>query len=442
MWLGMIAHNLTLFAEDQTAPTDLKHRVLRRLVRMRYQLMGGFFFAVLLPFLLRSQGVFGANLLSYQNSTIGTFAALIFGFIVLRKTTSLPGSAAFINVLPAFIISFGAVMVIFFGLRLEYSRYQFLVSFILTVSWFYFVMVAISRAKRPAFGVIPGGRADHIRDIGAVDAVILNSIEDAESFRGLPLVADFRNDDLSDDWERYLAEQAVRGRSVFNARQLIESLEGKVELQHLSENNVGQLSLDDLYRPAKKYIDGIAAALVLVVFFPVFFAIGVAIRLDSPGPALFRQTRVGFRGATFTVYKFRSMRMQSENERNLNTDMTQSDDDRITRLGAIIRKLRIDELPQLINVVRGEMSWIGPRPETLRLSRWYESEIPFYRIRHAVRPGITGWAQVRQGHVTSVEDVREKLEYDLFYVKNFSIWLDILVVIHTIRVVFTGKGAK
>ena len=438
----MITHNLTLFAGGEAEDANWKIRWLRRLVRMRYQLLGGMLFGVVVPVLLRAQGVLGPKLLDYQNSTLGTFAALIIGFIVLRKTTSLPGSAAFMNVLPAFILSFGTVMVIFFGFRLEYSRYQFLVSFILTVMWFYAIMVAFLRARRPSFGIIASGTADRLRDNPHVDVVALKSVADAERLDTLPLVADFSSGQMTDEWERYLAEQAVRGRSVFNARHLVESLEGKVQLEHLTENSLGQLALDQIYRPAKQYVDTVTAFIALILLSPLMVAVGHAIRLDTPGPALFKQTRVGFRGRHFTVYKFRSMRVQSKADADLKSDMTKSDDDRITRVGAFLRKSRLDELPQLINVLRGEMSWIGPRPETLNLSSWYEEQIPFYRIRHAVRPGITGWAQVRQGHVTSVDDVREKLQYDLFYVKNFSVWFDVLIVIHTIRVILTGSGAK
>lgn len=435
--------NFTLMGGTHVHHETLPIRLLQRFFRMRYQLLSGIIIGVLLPFLLRSQGVFGSNLLDYQNSTFGTFAALLIGFVIMRKMTALPGSSAYINVLPAYLISYGIVMVIFFGFRLDYSRYQFLTSFVLTVSWFFIVMVVLRRVRRPAFGIIAGGRTDHLITNTFVDTVVLRSVADAEANTHLPLVADFLNEGLSDEWERYLAEQAVRGRSVYNARQLIESLEGKVRLEHLSENSLGLLSIEDIYRPAKKYIDAVAAAIVLTFISPLLLAVGLAIRLDSPGPALFRQERVGFRGKTFTVYKFRSMRVQEEPETpGLEGDMTASDDHRITRIGRILRKTRIDELPQLINVLRGEMSWIGPRPETLRLSVWYEKEIPLYRIRHLVRPGITGWAQVRQGHVTSVEDVREKLRYDLFYVKHFSVWFDVLIVIHTIRVLLTGKGAK
>ena len=153
---------------------------------------------------------------------------------------------------------------------------------------------------------------------------------------------------------------------------------------------------------------------------------------------------MGYGGKPFTLYKFRSMRVAptSAAAGDVQKDMTESDDDRITRIGKLIRRTRIDELPQLLNILLGQMSWIGPRPETLALSAWYEDKIPFYRYRHILRPGITGWAQVKQGHVTSVDDVKEKLEYDFYYVRNFSVWLDILIVMQTVRVIFRGHGAK
>ena len=122
--------------------------------------------------------------------------------------------------------------------------------------------------------------------------------------------------------------------------------------------------------------------------------------------------------------------------------MTRDHDPRITRLGAFLRKSRIDELPQILNILKGEMSWIGPRPEAAPLAEWYESQLPFYQYRHIVPPGITGWAQVNQGHVTDPDDVLDKLHYDFFYIKNFSIWLDMLIVLKTLRTMLTGFGAR
>jgi lipopolysaccharide/colanic/teichoic acid biosynthesis glycosyltransferase len=122
--------------------------------------------------------------------------------------------------------------------------------------------------------------------------------------------------------------------------------------------------------------------------------------------------------------------------------MTEKKDLRITRVGHFLRRYRLDELPQVINVLIGQMSWIGPRPEAMPLSAWYESELPFYRYRHIVRPGITGWAQLKQGHVADVGEVLEKLHYDFYYIKNFSFWLDLLILAGTIRIIFTGYGAR
>jgi lipopolysaccharide/colanic/teichoic acid biosynthesis glycosyltransferase len=122
--------------------------------------------------------------------------------------------------------------------------------------------------------------------------------------------------------------------------------------------------------------------------------------------------------------------------------ITREGDPRITRIGRVLRRSRLDELPQLINILRGERSWIGPRPEAVVLSRWYDAELAFYPYRHIVRPGITGWAQVNQGHVADVDEVHEKLHYDFYYIKNFSPWLDLVIVMRTIRIMLTGFGAK
>lgn len=440
---SVIAQSFPFYADAATLAGKRSPGWLTLLTRTRTQLIGGYLLCVLFP-VLRFEGLVPPDqwLDNSFNSTIAASAAFLVGFIILRKTSTLPGSAAFMSVFPAFVLSFAIVAIVLFGFRLSYSRTQFLQSFALCVVWFYVLMVACVRSRRLVFGVIPGGRTTTLRHIGAIDTVLLPTVEDAHKEPSLPIVADFAQGDLSDEWERYLAEETIRGRQVYSAVPLLESLEGKVQLAHLSANSWGQLSLDLLYRPAKRYLDSAIALVALILLSPLMLATAAAIRLDSAGPALFRQTRMGFRGKTFTVFKFRSMRIQATGDDARRADMTLSGDDRITRIGRLIRKTRIDELPQIINVLRGEMSWIGPRPETLRLSEWYETEIPFYRIRHTVRPGITGWAQVRQGHVTSVDDVREKLQYDLFYVKHFSVWFDVLIAVHTVRVILTGHGAR
>jgi lipopolysaccharide/colanic/teichoic acid biosynthesis glycosyltransferase len=156
---------------------------------------------------------------------------------------------------------------------------------------------------------------------------------------------------------------------------------------------------------------------------------------------LFRQRRIGHAGHPITVYKFRTMRDATASDER-GAAITKNEDDRITRVGRVLRKLRIDELPQIINILKWEMSWIGPRPEANVLSLWYTDEIPFYRYRHVVKPGISGWAQVNQGHVAEVDEVHRKLQYDFYYIKYFSPWLDVLILFRTIKTILNGFGAR
>ena len=406
------------------------------------QLVGSLLIGVLGASLIRHAFLGSAPEFDPGNTAIGTSLSVLGGLVIYRKVTSLPGTAALINTLPAFAVSYVIFVALFSALRIDFSRQEFVLSFILTLTYMALLGAAAARARRPAFGYVAGGAAGELLDVTHVDWVEFTSPAEAAEFPELALAGDLQDEALSPEWERFLAEAAISGRRVYNARQLRESLIGRVEIRHLSENAFGHLAPDSIYAPLKLYIDVAAAFIVLVLLAPLLLLTGLLIRLGSPGPAIFAQERMGYRGKVFTMYKFRSMRQAAPEAAGLSADMTRNDDARITWLGRFIRKTRIDELPQLVNILKGEMSWIGPRPETVRLSRWYEAEIPFYRYRHIVRPGITGWAQVRQGHVTSVTDVSEKLQYDFFYVKNFSPWLDFLIAALTVRVMLTGLGAK
>lgn len=412
--------------------------------RIRFQLGGAILIGVIAPIIARNYfEMFPDQLLNYQNSVLGTLASVLIGYMMYRKVSALPGAGTFMNILPAFLSSYTMVAAVFFAIRLGYSRSQFLMSFLLVLAWFYaFSAIRAAFAKRRYLLVASqSGYADqHIRGL---DCVITNDIAQAEEHADLPIIVDFSSAEISEDWERYLAEQAISGRQVFNSRQILESIQGRVMVRHLSENSFGHLAPDSIFAPAKRYLDLISATLVLIALSPMLAILGLLIKMESKGPAIFRQTRIGFRGEKFTMYKFRSMREKTPEElRQRESDITKDDDDRITKIGQFIRLTRLDELPQLINIIRGEMSWIGPRPETVALSEWYEKEIPFYRYRHIVRPGITGWAQINQGHVASIGDVKTKLEYDFFYVKYFSLWTDILILVQTVRVMISGSGAR
>ena len=196
------------------------------------------------------------------------------------------------------------------------------------------------------------------------------------------------------------------------------------------------------YFHLKTIIDFVAALVLLPILLVPMLLVALAIRIDSRGPAIFRQHRLGLSGKPITVLKFRTMEVHDHVGDARSAATTVAEDDRITRVGAFLRRTRIDELPQIFNILKGEMSWIGPRPEALALSDWYVDEIPFYRYRHVVRPGISGWAQVNQGHVAHVDEVREKLQFDFFYIKYFSPWLDILILFRTVKTMATGFGSR
>lgn len=191
---------------------------------------------------------------------------------------------------------------------------------------------------------------------------------------------------------------------------------------------------------AKRLFDVIVSAILLVVSFPIMLVAGLCIFLDSGFPLLYRQERIGLGGRRFTMYKLRSMKNGAESDGT--PRWAAAADDRTTRVGRVLRNLRIDELPQIINVFKGEMSFVGPRPERPYFVEQLEKKIPYYLLRHSVKPGITGWAQVRYPYGASVDDAVEKLQYDLYYVKNHTLFLDLVILFSTVAVVLWNKGAR
>jgi exopolysaccharide biosynthesis polyprenyl glycosylphosphotransferase len=187
----------------------------------------------------------------------------------------------------------------------------------------------------------------------------------------------------------------------------------------------------------KRFVDIVAASVLLVILSPLMLLAVIAIMLESSGAVFYSQLRNGLYGNPFRVYKFRSMRQDAE---KMGVQWAQKRDPRITRVGYCLRLMRIDELPQLWNVLRGEMSLIGPRPERPEFDSKLVTQIPYYNLRYLVKPGITGWAQVLYPYGASVEDAYEKLSYDLYYIKNYSLWLDLAIAFKTVRVVILGKG--
>jgi sugar transferase (PEP-CTERM system associated) len=234
----------------------------------------------------------------------------------------------------------------------------------------------------------------------------------------------------------------LSGVIVEDAHSLFEKLMGGVMLERLSAS---WLILSDGFRKdsllmfSKRVLDVIISLVILALFSPLLLIIGLAIFLESGGPVLFRQERVGLHGRTFSILKFRSMRQNAEED---GPKWASREDARITRIGGFLREYRLDEVPQLVNVLRGDMSFVGPRPERPEFVHMLGEQIPFYHERHTIRPGLTGWAQIKYQYGSSVEDAKTKLEFDLFYIKHLSLFLDLAIVFHTVQVVLSGKGAR
>lgn len=377
------------------------------------------------------------------NSMVYSGLAYLGGLFLIRRVSAFPGTNAFGLIIPSFCTSFGVAGALIILLRQEYIISLLLSGFVLSLSLVFLINFYVQRNVTQRFYTLPSTDLGKLPLLPGIEWVVLESARLPDD-PNMQIVADLRHD-YPAEWERLLAEAAVAGYPVYHIKHVAESLTGRVALHHLSENNFGSLIPNLAYRKVKRVADVIAAIVLLPLLAPALALIALVIRLDSAGSPIFRQERMGFRGKVFTMYKFRTMRPREEvgDESAARHDaVTQSGDARITRVGAFLRRTRLDELPQMINILRGEMSWIGPRPEAVPLSRWYELEIPFYQYRHIVRPGITGWAQVNQGHVADLNAVNLKLNFDFYYIKNFSAAIDILIVLKTIRTMVTGFGSK
>jgi sugar transferase (PEP-CTERM system associated) len=240
-----------------------------------------------------------------------------------------------------------------------------------------------------------------------------------------------------------LLQLRLNGVRIEEATSWLEKISGRIEVEQLYPS---WLIFADGFRFSTSFnlmrrgLSTLMSLGLLLVVLPFLPFVILAIKLDSRGPVVYRQKRVGRAGHTFFCYKFRTMRQDAEADTG--PTWAGDDDPRITRVGKFLRTSRIDEIPQLWCVLKGDMAFVGPRPERPEFVEWLTLEIPYYGVRHAVRPGITGWAQVRYKYGNTVEDAKEKLQYDLFYIKNASLGLDILIMFQTIKIVLLGRGAQ
>ncbi|HEU0044515.1 sugar transferase [Sphingomonas sp.] len=411
-------------------------------LQLLLQLLGvslaSFFVPLLSPLLI--SGTLGTDLPQTWNSQIASFLAAIAALFGFRRVTLYPGARAFAYVLPTFSTTFGLATAVLLATRIPYSGTMLLAGYVASLGITFLIAFVTQRRAAPTrMYYVPTGNTGIIADSPQIEWVELR-VPELPADPDAAVVADLRFDH-DPAWERMLARAAISGRAVYHTKQLRESLTGRVDIEHLSENSFGSLLPNLAYRGVKRTMDLLACVLAVPVLFVPMLGVALLIRLDSPGPVFFRQRRMGYQGHPFDMIKFRTMEHRDCDE-ELHAAITQADDVRVTRVGRFLRRTRIDELPQLVNILRGEMSWVGPRPEALPLSEWYERELPFYAYRHIVRPGITGWAQVNQGHVAELGDVHIKLHYDFYYIKYFSAWLDALIALRTVAIILTGYGAK
>ena len=235
----------------------------------------------------------------------------------------------------------------------------------------------------------------------------------------------------------------VNGCQVLEWPGFFEKLSGRIPIDSLAPSffifNEG-FRKSRFLLSIRRVVSAIVAAVLLVLLLPVFLVVAVLIKLDSPGPVIYSQIRVGQNGKRIRIYKFRSMR--NDAEQNGDAVWAVENDPRITRVGGFLRKSRMDEFPQLFNVMIGELDFVGPRPERPEFVEKLQDQIPYYALRHTVKPGITGWAQVMFHYGSSIDESKEKLQYDLFYIKNMSLKLDLLILFHTVKIVLLGRGAR
>lgn len=430
-----LPHSILQFGAQSS---DWRIRLGAALRSNRFVFFGTLTFGIFLPEVIHSTAVsgrfFGQCISPVDAGLVSALFALILTHFALQRVGILPLVEDKTIILPTIIITFAIIAMGLSLLVRVYGRYHLVSAFFGAVIWYLFVAIMRARSYRPRLAFIGNLPEDPDFLSLRLDWQIIRNPRIPRDVHGIVFDS---SKYLGPRWERFFARAVMRNIPVYDLTQIREMTIGRVRLSDRPELVFGQLLPSQPYLRIKRVFDTILLIPGILFALPIILLAALAIRLESPGPALFVQRRVGYQGRIFLCYKLRSMRTDISG-----AAYTSENDPRITRVGRFIRKWRIDELPQLYNILRGEMSWIGPRPEAVSLSRDYQRSIPYYQYRHAVRPGITGWAAVHQGNVALTEAVSRKLEFDFYYIKHFSFWLDAVIALMTIRTVVTGFGSR
>jgi exopolysaccharide biosynthesis polyprenyl glycosylphosphotransferase len=341
-------------------------------------------------------------------------------------------------------IPFGAQLLLFAAFHVDYSRGAHLLAYITTLSWTWLGYRSFVRNYIPVFGYTDASALQQLNTIlrmpGAAAASAahfkeIGSLQESINCDALMMERRVMGDP---ERTRRLAQLKLSHIHMYSVERVGEMLTGRVGLTRIEDDFLNDYCSHYFYSYVKRIIDLLIVSCLLPFALPISFAVALAVRLESPGPALFRQKRVGLYGKSFTLFKFRSMQYDV----GAPAQFASRGDPRVTRVGRLIRKYRLDEIPQLWNVLKGDMSMIGPRPEQGPMVDQFTETIPYYPYRHLVPPGLSGWAQVSQGYVGSHEGTVTKLSYDLYYVKHCSLSLDLLIAVKTLRTLLTGYGAR
>lgn len=322
--------------------------------------------------------------------------------------------------------------------RLYYARSFLLSAYGMTVIWMGFGTIFFGK-RHKQYIVVRGGLADHLNRFSKLGWSFLDKLAIKDSLHGCDGIVVDLHAHNDKNTLRVLADSSLHGMPVLHAATVLENYTGRVNLDYIAREGIYDLEKSRAYRLFKRAWEVGFIILSTPLILILVIVVVIAIKLDSRGPILFSQQRVGKDDKLFTMYKFRSMSSNAEIE---GSKFAKEGDDRITRIGRFIRKFRIDELPQFWNVIKGDMSLIGPRPEQVYFVEYFNDEIPFYSYRHKVRPGITGWAQVKNGYAAGLAATKQKLGFDLYYVKNLSLSLDLLIAYATLKTILTGSGSR
>ncbi len=348
-----------------------------------------------------------------------------------------PGKATILAVLPATALPFLLLaLCLLFG-RFYYSRGFLLVVFLATTLWLFGGFLLSRRLAPLKLAIIPFGSATRLPEVLPQHCIVL----DKPALPQTPIdviVADLHAQ-LPWQWSHFLADCALQNRPVHHVASVFEALTGRVSLEHLSQGHLEGLVPTPAAMMVHRLLDWLLLLFVLPLALPLMLVIALAIKLDSKGKVFFVQERIGQHNKPFFMVKFRSMHTDAEKNGAV---FASQGDPRITRVGRLIRPFRLDELPQIFNVLKGEMSFIGPRPEQSAFVAKLEQAIPFYGYRHVVKPGITGWAQVSQGYAADTDATRIKLEHDFFYLKHLSLALDLYILARTFWTILSRFGAR